>query len=72
VAGVAAVCDELVVLSAAGRDVVVGVAAGAAVVAEIEAGGEALEVAWPDPPQPATRRAAMSPRRPIQNLTLAA
>jgi hypothetical protein len=71
-AGAVALCDELVVLSAAGRDVVVCVAAGAAVVAEIEAGSDALELAWPDPPQPATRRAVTSPRTPIRNLTLAA
>jgi hypothetical protein len=61
------------VLSAACRDVVVVcVAAGAAVVAEVEAGSDALELAWPEPPQPASRKAATSPKTPIRNLTLAA
>jgi hypothetical protein len=70
--GVVPLCDELVVLSAAGRDVVVCVAAGTAVVAEVEAGSDALELAWPEPPQPASRKAPASPRTPIRNLTLAA
>lgn len=51
---------------------VVGDTVGAELEAEGEAESEALELAWPEPPQAASRSVATSPRTPSRNLTLAA